>query len=147
MILALLIGCWCLDYFLHRHTSYIGRAFLSLSQLAFLPLSLSLTHSHSLLDRVVLLFQSLFVILSFFRKHPKTGVSLTYGDCFRRFALVSGPATGLIVGPGPLSLFTFSFYFIFLVVYSIPLENASNTLGTNKRWLEERVRQNMAGSR
>ena len=41
MILALLTGCWCLDYILLLHPPYIGLAFLSLSQRTFLAASIS----------------------------------------------------------------------------------------------------------
>lgn len=46
MILALLTGCWCLDYILLLHppyigVAYIGVAFLSLSQRTFLAASIS----------------------------------------------------------------------------------------------------------
>lgn len=118
MILALLIGCWCLDYILLRHTSYIGLAFLSLSQLTFLAASIS--HLSLSFLSLSLIASCCFSPFLFFRKHPKRQgrlVSLTYGDCSRRFALVSGPATGLIVGPA-LSLFLlFPFYFIFLYLF------------------------------
>ena len=99
MILALLTGCWCLDYILLLHPPYIGVAFLSLSQRTFLAASISSLFPLSLIASFCF---SPFLFFSENIQRDKGVCFLwTYGDCSRRFALVSGPATGLIVGPGP----------------------------------------------
>ena len=81
-------------------TSSIHRRRIPVIVATHIPRCVNLISSPSLLDRI-LLFQSLFVFSENIQRDKGVCFLWTYGDCSRRFALVSGPATGLIVGPGP----------------------------------------------
>src|SRR5699024_2113758 len=76
----------------------------------------------------ILLFQSLFVFSENIQRDKGVCFLWTYGDCSRRFALVSGPATGLIVGPGPHFYLFFFLFLLFSILYLFSLSKMPPTL-------------------